>query len=160
MPKPPSSRCVPPVRRRRRSIFELTAESRALLCPFVGPEGLTCSDVRGVSARSQASVNHYGLQKPDSNGFIQLSRGVGIAFDLSTGRLTFPAFSWTFEGGTRWQEHRSKRIFLIPVETELDPIYTTNPSEYRDEEIYRKFNKDSVSKHSILDFYTSLNRPN
>lgn len=145
MPKPPDSQCVPPTnRRRRRSIFDLTPENRALLCPYVGTEGLTCPGDPNTSTRSSTSVNSYYLRE-DSNGLIRLPRGVGTAFDISTGRLTFPAFSWTFEDGTRWQEHLSSRIFLIPSETILEPTYIKTNVQHRDEEIYHVFDKALVS---------------
>jgi hypothetical protein len=125
--------------RRRRSLSDLLVRARAALCPYVSPEGLSCD--QGPIA-SKDSKTRQQLKASDS---IPLPRGVGLSFDLTTGRLKFPALTWVIDDQAKqWQDNFSSRTFLVPNHVTLVPVFKDTSISVNGEAVYRTYSNSLV----------------
>ena len=105
------------------SRFQFTEEARAVLCPFVGTEGLRCFD-EGPMNTSRGS---------SSFDYLKLPRGVGITVDRSNGQIKAPAIQLTYRpnGTNLWTDGFTSYMLVTFNEATLGPANRVAAAYYR-----------------------------
>ncbi|CAF3629212.1 unnamed protein product [Rotaria sp. Silwood1] len=128
-PSLPQLDCSPMSQRKKRniattteSLFDLT-KAMEELCPVVGFYGNYCL------GRSKNVTDRQLLSKAASS-ISDLPRGVGIAIDISTGKLYLPAFETSKTNSSIWTDPISRQSLRVPPEIQL-----TTASEMKNDEV-------------------------
>lgn len=95
------------------SLFRLTEEARATMCPFLGFEGMRCFDNDHVKRTNR---------QLDSS-FMKLPRGVGMSVDQSTGEIKALPVHLTYpeEGSHIWTDGFTGDMYDMINEAKLRP---------------------------------------
>ncbi|CAF4029862.1 unnamed protein product, partial [Rotaria sp. Silwood1] len=103
-------------------LFNLIA-ARKDLCPIVGYNGKFCPGEN--NKLSKISVEYNARQLPS---ILPLPRGVGVAIDITTGKLLLPALEFSKDGNTTWQIN--DQSFHVPPEVNVTrPFYAVGAAD-------------------------------
>ncbi|UJR20157.1 hypothetical protein I4U23_023289 [Adineta vaga] len=87
VPDPPPSTC-PTSKRKRSTMFEITPEARAALCPYSSYTGITCPGT---------TPSFFLSGRQDTGGSSRMLRSVGMGLDIANGDIRFMALNLTYD---------------------------------------------------------------
>ncbi|CAF1023346.1 unnamed protein product, partial [Didymodactylos carnosus] len=95
-----------------------TTEARSIFCPMIGFHGPYCPGDTSESNNSYVNVTNksYRVRRQDDLEYVKLPKAVGLAFDVTVGKLLLPAIEFNYSDSTRlWSDDSSGQSFIIPA---------------------------------------------